>query len=596
MMHSPSNEVRDTPQNGQATISNGQMKLFPPQFEGLPARIEPGDHIRILVNGQPISQPVAVCQNDEIIVETISDPASTTCQIDLSSDQMQASVKLIKKEGCTYRVLDAEPVNHLVIRADVHERIIAPIHPKTVRENLTHAGVCYGIDPTMIDEVCRTLPDEPVVVASGYPGQPPADGKIVYLFGQSQHAPNSQQDRIDYRETNQIVSVTAGDRLAERIPPVAGKDAIKVTGRKISARPARPCMIKPGKGTALSDDERYYLATIDGQPEIKGKILQVVAVFQTKTVDISTGHVRFPGQVNISQDVAENMLVEAKSSVRIMGSVNRARIISGADIEIIQSSIASRIQAGGHSAIHKSVASYFQEIQLILKQLAENLQLMQQSFSEKGTSSPIKEGQLIKILIEKKFPQLEVQITHLATYIRQRSDFLDKSVIDLLGLLETRLLGIGPIQLTGFFLTQIIRLIEQTASQLLEAAGQQGNILIGYVQNCQLDASGDILIRGKGSYNSELTAGGSVRMVGQPGIFRGGQIRAGGNIEAGEIGSQAEIATHVSAGRGALIKARIIYPNVTITFASFSEKITVKTGSFSARLAEKGILITGYPL
>ncbi len=50
------------------------------------------------------------------------------------------------------------------------------------------------------------------------------------------------------------------------------------------------------------------------------------------------------------------------------------------------------------------------------------------------------------------------------------------------------------------------------------------SISVHYIQNSLVEATGDIIIKGKGVYNSSLEAGGNVLITGVPGVSRGGRL------------------------------------------------------------------------
>jgi hypothetical protein len=88
-----------------------------------------------------------------------------------------------------------------------------------------------------------------------------------------------------------------------------------------------------------------------------------------------------------------------------------------------------------------------------------------------------------------------------------------------------------------------------------------------------LESSGKVEITGKGCYHSEIWACGDVTVKGYPGVFRGGQITARGNVFIKELGCPAETKTVVRVSSGRSIRADKVYPNSFLQVGLRSKKI-----------------------
>ncbi|NLL57262.1 MAG: DUF342 domain-containing protein, partial [Firmicutes bacterium] len=86
-----------------------------------------------------------------------------------------------------------------------------------------------------------------------------------------------------------------------------------------------------------------------------------------------------------------------------------------------------------------------------------------------------------------------------------------------------------------------------------------------YVQNSTLECSGNITVRGTGSYNSFFNAGGDIRIEG---VFRGVEIKAEGDIYIGEAGSPGLIIKqgNIYLAPDSIARFRKVYENVKIFF------------------------------
>jgi hypothetical protein len=101
-------------------------------------------------------------------------------------------------------------------------------------------------------------------------------------------------------------------------------------------------------------------------------------------------------------------------------------------------------------------------------------------------------------------------------------------------------------------------------------SGPASNAYIS-ASNChhaKLESAGAVKIGGKGCYHTEILAGGNVSVMGYPGIFRGGQIVARGDVEIKELGCPAETITGVQVVPHKKISAEKVYPNSILRVGS----------------------------
>ena len=100
----------------------------------------------------------------------------------------------------------------------------------------------------------------------------------------------------------------------------------------------------------------------------------------------------------------------------------------------------------------------------------------------------------------------------------------------------------------------------------------------------------DIIISGKGCYQSNIFAGPVVQVDGQPGIVRGGIIQAQDRIVAKEAGSSGGSPTVLIVGSTGTIVLKKAHPNVTIQIGDTAYKFVDGDENVSARMDDDGIL------
>ncbi|MDW7675984.1 MAG: FapA family protein, partial [Bacillota bacterium] len=394
---------------------------------------------------------------------------------------------------------------------------------------------------------------------------------------------------VDHRERSRLVSVSPGDVLAVKTPAKLGEQGIDVTGKIWEPPFPKIINLQVGPGVELIEDGLKAVATADGQPMMKGSMLVVAPVYQVKAVNLETGNIRFKGTVMVQANVDENMVIEAKDNVEVAGSVNAAFVIAGNHISVRKSVVAGKLQAGGEAATYQTILTYLRQIPQLLTAMEAKSNMAREAMQKKGIQEKVSDGYLIKLMLENMYPQIGKAINELVAYVDYDQKKLDDQVQELIVFLQKAFTGLGPTQLDFSQLGKIKQVIFQVIGKLQQLTEVKANIEVGYAQNARLEASGDVVITGKGCYNADIKAGGTVRATGKPGVFRGGTIIAGGNVEIGELGTPTGAATQVTVPKAAKITARMVYPNVIIKIGNFSERIQNHYSHYEAWVSERGL-------
>ena len=101
---------------------------------------------------------------------------------------------------------------------------------------------------------------------------------------------------------------------------------------------------------------------------------------------------------------------------------------------------------------------------------------------------------------------------------------------------------------------------------------------MGNAQNSTLQATGDVIIKDRGCYNTDITSGGNVVAREKESCFRGGKIKAEGHIEIYEIGSPGGAVTAVELPSNKDIKSAVIHQGVRIKQGSKVRIVGLKAG------------------
>ncbi len=179
------------------------------------------------------------------------------------------------------------------------------------------------------------------LIAKGLPARNGKNTKQVPLFESMEdklRKPKKlESGKVDMRDLGEIFSVKPGTPVMRFSPPTDGRAGYTITNKPIMPVAGEWGKKQCGKGTRFSDDDdNLVVADIDGIPKFENDVVTVEDVFTSKGCNISTGNIKYEGDVLINGDVTEGMSVEASGNVTVNGYVESATIISGGSITITQ--------------------------------------------------------------------------------------------------------------------------------------------------------------------------------------------------------------------------------------------------------------------
>jgi len=170
-------------------------------------------------------------------------------------------------------------------------------------------------------------------------GLSPVDGKdgyIRYNFDlEKKVKPKILDDgTVDYKELDIINNVTAGDVLAELIPPIGGKNGIKVTGEIIPYKEGKLPVLKYGRNVKLLENGKTLVAEKNGLVTLISDKVVVLDVLKVDNVDNKTGNIRFDGSVVVKENILSGFKVVADGDVQVNGVVEGGYIENTGDVII----------------------------------------------------------------------------------------------------------------------------------------------------------------------------------------------------------------------------------------------------------------------
>lgn len=203
-----------------------------------------------------------------------------------------------------------------------------------MREALKNAGIFYGIKDEALDLLERRPQFRtPVLVAEGIAPYNGLNSIVEFLF-QTEFATQPLEVKsngsVDFKSASRIQSVSAGQPVANILPPQTGKEGRTVTGKLLPAKDGAVQEIPLGSNVKFSADKTQIIATADGQATLVKGVVSVETIF---IVDGNLrNHVDFLGTVLIKGDIEDGYDVKAQGDIFISGSVGRSKLTAGGDI------------------------------------------------------------------------------------------------------------------------------------------------------------------------------------------------------------------------------------------------------------------------
>lgn len=300
-----------------------------------------------------------------------------TSPSDASSTTWHASLHVTDDAMKVYLILDTQPGQWPVPALTI----------EAVQTQLTEMGITAPIDQERVTQLLQDPVAVCAPIAAGTLPRPGREGRLELLVRDDREdGPREREDgSVDYRERSPWVHVEAGTPLAVLQPPGRGRDGSDVYGRKIPAPEGPPLRIRTGRGVCVitpatdpatvdpvafqaaapileelgpnAEGVEVYVALQGGRPVIDrrrpGQVTLEVRPYLeiAGDVDLSTGHVRFDGDVAVRGNVADEMIIEAGGDVLVHGSVDRAQIRAGKKVDIRGGTVQSRIEAGDNARL-----------------------------------------------------------------------------------------------------------------------------------------------------------------------------------------------------------------------------------------------------
>ncbi len=580
--------------SGKVWLKGGKVFVKDPAPDGEPPTITPCGGVELQINGNAVTEKTKVYEKDEIclILQTTEKPG--TYQIRVSKDRLSA--KLDIKAGVTtrYYIEDTQPQINLLLRATTRTESTCPFTQENIYKEIAGNNISYGLRYSEILDIIAKPEDGIYLIAEGDAPGESVDERVELNFatGPEEHKTFTDNDeRVNYRDIVEIPSVEPGALLAVKHAGIQGSPGKGVDGDVIPTPPPQVVELTGGKGVEISPEGDKAYAKIHGRPITKkiGKsyIIEVDPVLHKKgDVNMSSGNIRFKGDVVVHGNVCEGMIVQAVGKIDVKGMIFSAQIAAQGDITVGKNITGSSLVAGGNIGFFRSLNKNLETLYHDFSKIVGTAHMLSRS---NDRLKKIKTGQLIQLIVDKKFARVPVLMAEMAKLSSQNAFIIPTAIMQFLNNIEKKLSGLNILKIERIDELEVILSEMKDIQNIINSlAVNKASITFGYAVNSKLEASGDVRVEGRGCINTTIIAGGNVNVKG---VFRGGEISAKGDIVMNEAGSEMCAKTLVDAGEGRKILIRKVYEGVRLKVGNRIADIRSVQKNIQVELNKDGTLV-----
>ncbi|KGP74663.1 flagellar assembly protein A [Pontibacillus yanchengensis] len=577
--------------DGKAWIEDGEVQVGTAN-NAYPTLI-PGNNMHVYVDEVHVEQPTIITSTSHLRVEMSSDVTPTQWSIDVSEDQSKVNLHVTPGSRTAYVLKEHRPSSKVALESNAHQTVENDVKQEDILKALEKKGVIDGINIEVILEAIQATEERTFVIAECEPVTHGQDGYIEFSKNFSEQVtPKVLEDgSLDYREIRKIPSVSSGEVIGTIREPVPGKAGRTVFGETANPRQGKPVSVKLGQGLHLVNDKKI-ISLQDGRPKIRHHkhyvdITLLEKLILTNDINISTGNVRFGGDIDIHGSVEEAMEVEAKGNINVNGFISGATIVSGDAVTVTKNVLKSKIMSGEASFMLEevgenldSVTQKFTGIMSAVKQLQSKPKIREQITNENARS-------LINAIINQKYPSFPTLMKELYRNIVKHEHTIDKEWVELVKkmnkLFVLQLPRHAPIEDYQSLYDELLTLTEFKETD----TEPKGSVTFPYAINSTIQCDGLIEVLGDGCYNTNMFG----QYVYVNGFVRAGEIYAKEEIKVYEVGSQSGIKTYLRVPSHGTIEISYAHEDTVIQIGKRIHTFTIARSNVKAKLNEDGELV-----
>ncbi len=539
-----------------AKVVNGKI-IIADGINGEIITIKAKENVNLFINDVECEKfkPYEVSSKDTITYNCEKTPSKREVNITISEDKMKAYMTVEYTPKTEYKIKDREFYINLAISTEVLSKeepeyfTVPELHKK-----LKEKGIVFGIKEESLESILKGCSSE-VLVAEGLKPVKDAPSEVKLFFTPTQMVfpePDSNE-KVDFKNLFRISNVNAGDKIAEIIPEIPGKNGMNIFGKVIEREYIRSLPIDASKGCKIENN--HIIALIDGKAHIANRNVSVNPIYTVESVNMETCNIKFYGDVEVYDSVQDNMFVSAGGSLDVSQNVNMANVVTGGEITILGNTINSKILSGQVDIRKKEYSDVLAEFKNILISMIDYINgLNLQNFERKD---------FVKTLTEKNFGSFQkVALNIISLNIKNKTK--RSKLVDFI---KGKILGLNILEIKSIYdLKTLLNILDNEIDYYDKNIIVPLDIRIGYCQECEIKSTGNIIIGGKGEYTSKLTAMKDIIFTRSDSVARGGVLSAGQNISLGVVGSRAYIPTTLMVPQYGRITAAKAYANTVFCF------------------------------
>lgn len=203
-----------------------------------------------------------------------------------------------------------------------------------IKSLIKEYGIIYGVKEEMLPKIITDEAALPLVIAEGLPPVNGVNAVLKPMFPSREEIKNKDDLRkVDLKQVINIPSVTHGQLIGQKIPATDGTPGKTIFGEELPAKPGKDFRLRAGKNTRIDESGLMLFATIDGQMSVEPRIIHVYPIFEVNgDLDLKTGNINFVGSVNIRGNVPAGFEIHSKGDIKIHGTVESALLVSEGSI------------------------------------------------------------------------------------------------------------------------------------------------------------------------------------------------------------------------------------------------------------------------
>ncbi|WP_067724670.1 FapA family protein [Oceanobacillus damuensis] len=580
---------------GKVWISNGMIHVKDSPLKYPMVTINKG--VTLIKNNEAVKEKsTVVTEKDILAIKLDEDIEETKWKITTDAHKIKAILEVEPGYKISREIQDVAPSDHLELTAEEVKEVSNTLDNSEVLAQLESLRITYGINENEIAKATNCSESGKFEVATGKLAEPGINGSIDLKVDTEikNVLTEDENGKINFRESTIIPTVEQGEVLGIIYPPVPGKSGITVTNEVLPSKPAYSMKVKIGKGTLLVENK--IIATEPGRPsiEVRGQLVKasiMPKLVHQGNVNISSGNIRFYGDIEILGEVEENMIVESGSDLIIYKSVNDSTVTASNSI-IGRGNISSSVLTAGKNnmtivelgQILEVMSSQLENMILVINQLSRAPAFKSSDFARGGLQP------LIRILLEKKFSNFLGLSKNYVNIASKNKEFLDEDWITVSTIINKTFLMVNhPVTSVD----QLKDLLNQTIElwEISKTPIEPGSYLtVSSALNSSLYSSGDIVIVGQGSVNSRIHAGGQVKING---TTRGGEVFGKQGVHINEVGSNGETKTIIEVPADKSIQIDKAYAGTVLKIGNVKVTLETARNNINARLNEDQQIIFG---